>query len=110
RYLVVPPSERAAFGGLLGHSLAMREVFGVLERVVHSDASVLVEGETGTGKEVVARALHSEGPRAAGPFVALDCGAIAPNLVESEFFGHVRGAFTGAVDTRAGAFERAHGG
>ncbi|HEX2568304.1 MAG TPA: sigma 54-interacting transcriptional regulator [Polyangia bacterium] len=110
RYLVVPPSERTAFGGLLGSSLAMREVFGVLERVCASDASVLIEGETGTGKEVVARALHDQSPRKSGPFVAFDCGAIAPNLVESEFFGHVRGAFTGAVETRAGAFERAHGG
>ncbi len=110
RYAVVPPSAQNHFGGLLGISLAMREVFGVLERVVGSAASILVEGETGTGKEVVAHAIHSQSPRAKAPFVALDCGAIAPNLVESEFFGHVRGAFTGAIDTRPGAFERAHGG
>ncbi|MSP59772.1 MAG: sigma 54-dependent Fis family transcriptional regulator [Myxococcales bacterium] len=110
RYQVVPASTRERFGDLLGKSLPMREVFGVLERVVDAEASVLIEGETGTGKEVVARALHAEGRRASSPFVALDCGAIAPNLVESEFFGHVRGAFTGAVDTRPGAFERAHGG
>jgi two-component system, NtrC family, response regulator HydG len=110
RYMVVSASKRTAFGALLGRCLPMREVFGVLEQVVDSEASVLVEGETGTGKDVVARALHTEGRRASGPFVALDCGAIAPNLVESEFFGHVRGAFTGAVDARPGAFERAHGG
>ena len=110
QYLVVPPSTRSSFGELLGASQAMREVFGVLERVAASKASVLVQGETGTGKELVARALHREGPRRAGPFVALDCGAIPPTLAESELFGHARGAFTGATDHRVGAFERAHGG
>jgi DNA-binding NtrC family response regulator len=109
-YTIAPASARRAFGALLGGSLAMREVFGVLERVASSRASVLISGETGTGKELAARALHSEGARRGGPFVALDCGAIAESLIESELFGHVRGAFTGAVDERAGAFERAHGG
>jgi DNA-binding NtrC family response regulator len=108
--VALPASSRTSFGELRGRSVAMREVFAVLEQVVGGGASVLVEGETGTGKELVARALHTESPRARGPFIALDCGAIAANLVESELFGHVRGAFTGAVDARVGAFERAHGG
>jgi DNA-binding NtrC family response regulator len=103
-------STRAAFGGLLGRSLAMREVFGVLEAVAAASTTILLEGETGTGKEEVARAVHEESPRKAAPFVAIDCGAIAANLVESEFFGHERGAFTGAVEARLGAFERAQGG
>jgi two-component system, NtrC family, response regulator HydG len=110
RYKAVPPSRRTSFGGLLGRTQSMREVFGVLERVVSASASVLIEGETGTGKEVVARALHDEGPRKSGPFVALDCGAIPESLIESELFGHVKGAFTGAVESRRGAFERAHEG
>jgi DNA-binding NtrC family response regulator len=88
----------------------MREVYAVLEVAARSDASVLLEGETGTGKEVVARALHSESKRAKGPFVVIDCGAIPAELAESELFGHMRGSFTGATDTRPGAFERAHGG
>ncbi len=109
-YQLVPPSKRDSFGELLGKSLAMRDVFGILERVVSSQAAVLVEGESGTGKELVARSLHALGSRPNGPLVALDCGAIAPTLAESELFGHERGAFTGAVDARRGAFERAHGG
>jgi two-component system, NtrC family, nitrogen regulation response regulator GlnG len=110
RHEEIPPSERTSFGGLIGRSLSLRKVFGLLERIVHSEAPVLIEGETGTGKDVVARALHEESKRAGRPFVALDCGAIAANLAESELFGHVRGAFTGAVDHRPGAFERADGG
>jgi DNA-binding NtrC family response regulator len=106
----IPASERSAFGELVGKSPSIRSVFGVLERMAASNASVLIGGETGTGKELVARAIHQQGPRANGPFVAVDCGAISANLVESELFGHVRGAFTGATETRAGAFERAHGG
>ena len=107
---VVAASERMSFGEMVGRSNAIRSVFGLLERMAGSNASVLIGGETGTGKELVARAVHKGGPRASGPFVAVDCGAIAANLVESELFGHVRGAFTGATETRAGAFERAHGG
>jgi DNA-binding NtrC family response regulator len=110
RYETVPRSSRRSFGGLLGKGPAMRQIFGVLERVAASDTSVLIEGETGTGKELVARALHTEGPRAAGPFVAIDCGAITPSLIESVLFGHERGAFTSAHETRTGAFERAHKG
>ncbi len=106
----VPLSARESFGELVGTSLAMRAVYATLERVAGTDSTVLVTGETGTGKDVVARALHAESPRRRGPFVPVDCGAIPENLIESELFGHVRGAFTGAVQSRKGAFEEAHGG
>lgn len=108
--VVVPISSRTSLGRLLGGSLAMREVFAVLERAAPTEATVLIDGETGTGKELAAEAVHDLSPRAAGPFVALDCGAIAPDLVESELFGHVRGAFTGAISDRRGVFEEAHSG
>ena len=108
--LDVPPSQARRFGELVGESLAMREVFAVLERVAPSDATVLVEGETGTGKELVARALHDASARRRGPFVAVDCGALPEGLLESELFGHVRGAFTGAAHPRAGTLVRADGG
>ena len=108
--LQVHPSQARRFGELVGESLALREVFAVLELCAQSEVTVLVEGETGSGKELVARALHAHRPRRSGPFVALDCGALPENLVESELFGHVRGAFTGASEKRAGAFARAHGG
>jgi two-component system, NtrC family, response regulator len=98
------------FGKLVAGSSAMHEVFDVLARFAPTDVSVTLLGETGTGKDVVAHALHEQSSRAGGPFVVFDCGAIAPNLAESELFGHERGAFTGAVSTHAGAFERAHGG
>ena len=103
-------SARESFGELVGTSLAMRAVYATLERVAKADATVLVTGETGTGKDVVARSLHAESSRRGGPFVPVDCGAIPENLIESELFGHVRGAFTGAVQSRKGAFEEAHGG
>jgi DNA-binding NtrC family response regulator len=98
------------FGELYGTSAAMRALFGVLERVAKSDANVLVEGESGTGKELVATEIVQHSARADGPFVIVDCGAIAPSLLESELFGHVRGAFSGADRDRVGAFEAAHGG
>jgi DNA-binding NtrC family response regulator len=98
------------FEGLVGRSVAMRELFALLARVAPTDAPVLIEGETGTGKERVARALHARSRRAARPFVVFDCGAVAPTLIESELFGHEKGAFTGATDRRAGVFERAAGG
>jgi DNA-binding NtrC family response regulator len=103
-------STRSSFGELVGASLEMRRLYAVLERVAGTDATVLVEGETGTGKDVLARSLHAASTRASGPFVAVDCGAIPENLIESELFGHVRGAFTGATSDRKGVFEEAHGG
>jgi two-component system, NtrC family, response regulator HydG len=106
----VPPSERRAFGGLVGSSLAMREVFGVLERASPSDATILLQGESGTGKEVAARAIHDHSRRAAGPFVVVDCSALAAELAESHLFGHKKGAFTGSLADRKGAFVAAHGG
>ncbi len=107
-----PAREGAPPGrfGLVGDSPAMRALFAELERVAASDVPVLVLGETGTGKELVARALHAEGRRKGGPFVAVNCAAVAPNLLESELFGHVRGAFTGAVASRPGHFQSAHRG
>ncbi|MFC1642223.1 sigma 54-interacting transcriptional regulator [Myxococcota bacterium] len=102
--------EWSQFGELQGESVAMRRVYSVLDRVARTDATVLIEGESGTGKELVAHELVRQGPRAEGPLVAVDTGAIAFNLVESELFGHVRGAFTSADRDRKGAFEAAHGG
>ncbi|MBI2894318.1 MAG: sigma 54-interacting transcriptional regulator [Deltaproteobacteria bacterium] len=107
---VLPISDRTELGSLQGVSVAMRTVFAQLERAAQSDATVLVEGETGTGKEGAAGAIHSESTRKDGPFVVVDCGAIPENLLESELFGHERGAFTGADSRRIGAFEEASGG
>ena len=98
------------FGRLGARSAAMHEVFDVLERFARTDVSVTFIGETGAGKDVLAHALHEESARARAPFVVFDCGAVAANLAESELLGHERGAFTGAVCTHPGAFERAHGG
>ena len=95
------------FGSMIGRSVKMREMFARLEKLARSDTTVLVTGETGAGKELVAEALHDHSPRKDGPFVVLDCGSIPPNLIESELFGHERGAFTGATNSYAGAFERA---
>jgi DNA-binding NtrC family response regulator len=105
-----PLSEEDRFGRLIGQSLAMRRIFAVLPRIAASDSTVLIEGETGTGKGLLAEDLHGASPRAGGPFVVIDCGAIPPNLIESELFGHARGAFTGAHAARVGAFEAAQGG
>jgi DNA-binding NtrC family response regulator len=99
-----------SFGALYGSSLAMRRLYALLDKLAQSDANVLVEGESGTGKELVAAELAQRGGRADRPFVIVDCGAISPNLIESELFGHVRGAFTGASRDRIGAFEAADGG
>jgi DNA-binding NtrC family response regulator len=106
----VPLSGRDHFGALLGQSPAMREVYAVLERVADTEMSVLVGGETGAGKELVARALHDESPRHRGPFVVLDCGALPRELAEAAILGHKKGSFTGAVSDRPGCFEEAHGG
>jgi DNA-binding NtrC family response regulator len=107
---LLPLSERTSFGELYGASIPMRRVYAVLERIAASSATVLIEGETGTGKDVAARSLHAASRRANGPYVPVDCGAIPETLVESELFGHVRGAFSGAVGDRKGVFEEAHGG
>jgi DNA-binding NtrC family response regulator len=106
----LPLSAHTSFGPLFGRSPAMRRVFESLRKVAPTDATVLVTGESGTGKEVCARAIHEGSARARGPFGVVDCGALPGNLIESELFGHVRGAFTGAVKDRTGAFEAASGG
>jgi transcriptional regulator with GAF, ATPase, and Fis domain len=92
------------FGEIIGTCTSMREVFRKLEKVASADIGVLITGETGTGKELIASEIHRRSPRAAGPFVTINCGAIPENLIESELFGHVRGAFTGAVADRQGKF------
>lgn len=96
--------------GLIGSGAAMEEVYRLTRKVARSNASVLLLGETGTGKELIAKAIHQLSPRGSGPFVRVNCGALAENLLESELFGHVRGAFTGAIDNRTGRFEAAHTG
>jgi two-component system, NtrC family, response regulator GlrR len=98
------------FGDLIGQSKVMRSVFERLALAAARDITVLLEGESGTGKELAARAVHEASSRSGGPFVVVDCGAISPTLVESELFGHERGAYTGASHARQGAFVRAHGG
>jgi DNA-binding NtrC family response regulator len=103
-------SGATRFGRLIGESVEMRRLYSLLERLAASTIPVVIEGETGTGKELLAEAVHETGPRAAGPYVVFDCTAVPPNLIESELFGHERGAFTGAAMTRRGMFEQAHGG
>ena len=102
--------ERDSFCGIIGKSQKMRELFDMIQKVAGSQSSVLLLGESGTGKELASRALHSCSPRKSKPFVAVNCGAIPENLIESELFGHKRGAFTGAVSDRPGLFEQAEGG
>jgi len=107
---MISPSEADHFGELWGSSVSMRQVFAVLERTSGKDVNIFVDGETGTGKELVARAIHARSGRSRGPLVVLDCSAVAPELVESQLFGHRRGAFTGAMQDRPGVFESAKGG
>ena len=104
------PSESNALAGMVGQSRKLREIFGLVERIAHTDATVLIEGETGTGKDMIARALHELSGRSDKPFIVVDCGAVSGTLIESELFGHEKGAFTGAVSSRQGAFELADGG
>ena len=106
----IAPSNADRFGSLVGHSVRMRQIFTMLERVAKTDATVVIFGETGTGKSAIAQAIHEASSRKTGPFITVDCGAIAENLIESELFGHEKGAFTGATAMRKGALERANGG
>ena len=103
-------SQQSRFGNMLGQSVAMREIFGLLEKVAPTSATVLIEGESGCGKELVAAAIREHSDRATKPFVIFDCSAVSKDLIESELFGHVKGAFTGAVSDRKGAFLQANGG
>ena len=102
--------HQKSFGDIVGTSPSLVEVFRKVEKVAGTDISVLITGETGTGKELIARELHRRSQRASGPFIVVNCGAIPENLMESELFGHVRGAFTGAIATRTGKFQAANGG
>jgi DNA-binding NtrC family response regulator len=102
--------ESGVLGSMVGNSRAMREIFGLIEQIAPSNVHVLITGESGTGKELVARTLHELSPRKAKPFVGVNCAAIPETLIESEIFGHEKGAFTGAVERRAGCFELAAGG
>ncbi len=102
--------ERTGFEGIVGDSAALRNVLAHAEEVADTDATVLITGDTGTGKELIARAIHARSPRSSGPLVKVNCGALSPTLIASELFGHEKGAFTGAVERRKGRFEQAHGG
>jgi len=106
----IPPSQSDRFGGLFGASLPMRQVFALLERASKSTAPILFLGESGTGKELMARGVHDASPRRDGPFVVFDCGASTDTLIESDLFGHMKGAYTGASADRVGAFAAANGG
>jgi DNA-binding NtrC family response regulator len=108
--LTVELYDEDTLGGLRGQTQAMRRLMNQIRRAAQSTVGVLLVGESGTGKELVARALHDASPRASGPFITIDCGSITPTLVASELFGHERGAFTGATQTKPGAFELANGG
>jgi len=102
--------EKYSLANVVGRSEGMLQVYKTAARVASTDATVLVQGESGTGKELVARAIHTASARSAGPFIAVDCGAIAEGVLESELFGHARGSFTGATGARRGLFEEASGG
>lgn len=105
-----PAQDAVQFHAMLSRDPAMLQVFETIRNVAKSDATVLLRGESGAGKELAARALHNESHRRNGPFLMLNCAALAPNLLENELFGHMRGAFSGAIKDQAGVFERAHGG
>lgn len=102
--------ENYSFGNIIGKSKKMNNVFAQIKNVARTDVNVFIEGQSGTGKELVSRAIHFNSARKNGPFVAINCSAIPENLLESELFGHIRGAFTGAVETQKGVFEQANGG
>jgi DNA-binding NtrC family response regulator len=106
----IEPSKKTEFGKMVGASSKMRQIFTILERIAPTLATVVIEGGTGTGKDLVAQAVHEHSPRRNKPFVVFDCSAVAANLIESELFGHEKGSFTGAIRSRRGAFEEANGG
>ena len=106
----IVPSRSDHCAGLIGGNAKMREIYSILEKIAPTATTVVIDGETGTGKEVVAQAIHSLSPRSRNDLVVFDCGAVPPNLIESELFGHEKGSFTGAMMTRAGLFEQADGG
>lgn len=106
----IPLSSCESFGGMLGRSIAMRRIFHLAETYAPTDATVMITGETGTGKEIMAEEIHKHSRRSSRPFIVIDCAAMAKDLIESELFGHVKGAFTGANADREGAFEHADGG
>lgn len=106
----INPAESERFGDIVGKSVKMREIFSVIEKIAPTSATVIIEGETGTGKEVIAQTIHKVSSRNNGPFVVFDCGAVPESLIESELFGHEKGSFTGAVMSRKGLFEMADGG
>lgn len=106
----VVPSSSEQFGKIVGRSINMREIFGILEKIAPTSATVVIEGETGTGKEVFAQTIHDMSKRSDKPFIVFDCGAVPESLIESELFGHEKGSFTGAIMTRKGLFEMASGG
>src|SRR5215510_6315300 len=106
----IVPSRADRCGGLIGGNPRMREIYSIIERIAPTATTVVIEGETGTGKEVVAQTIHGLSPRGGKELVVFDCGAVPPNLIESELFGHEKGSFTGAVMTRQGLFELADGG
>jgi transcriptional regulator with GAF, ATPase, and Fis domain len=108
--MLAVPGEPPLVEGMIGTSPQMRAVYELTRRVAASSATVLLTGETGTGKELIARAVHLLSPRSTGPFIRVNCGALAESLLESELFGHVKGAFTSANENRTGRFEAAHGG
>src|SRR6185312_11922147 len=107
---VAAPTQVQRCAGMIGRSAQLLRLFADIERVAATPTSVLIVGESGTGKERVAEAIHAKSPRANGPLVTIDCGALASTLLASELFGHERGAFTGADRVHVGAFERAQGG
>jgi len=106
----IVPSRSDRCAGLIGGNSRMREIYSIIEKIAPTATTVVIDGETGTGKEVVAQAIHSLSPRSRNDLVVFDCGAVPPNLIESELFGHEKGSFTGAVMTRQGLFEQADGG
>ncbi|MCB9522061.1 MAG: sigma 54-interacting transcriptional regulator [Myxococcales bacterium] len=106
----IQPSADDRYGDIIGNNVKMRQLFGILEKIAPTDTTVVIEGETGTGKEVVARTIHQTSHRKGKPFVVFDCSAVPDNLIEAELFGHEKGSFTGAVSSRPGLFEMADGG